>query len=82
MPGLVNKGAFRSEGMGDSVVLSDVVALCYVCIAAVARRVPPLWVLKALVTGKGITGGRCSDPSRQGISVGGGDSGLTWGLFV
>lgn len=42
--------------VGDSVVLSDVVALCYVCIAAVARRVPPLWVLKALVTGKGITG--------------------------
>lgn len=62
MPGLVNKGAFRSEGsastvwVGASVVLSDVVALCYLCIAAVARRVPPLWVLKALVTGKGITG--------------------------
>lgn len=59
MPGLLNKGASRSEGsasnvwVGGSVVLSDVVALCYVCSAAVARRVPPLWVLKALVTGEG-----------------------------
>ena len=65
-----HKAAFRSEGsastkcVGDSVVLSDVVALC-LHRSAVARRVPPLWVLKALVTGVRDNWGRCSDPSSK-----------------
>lgn len=43
-------------GVGDSVVLSDVGCTMSASQRSVARRVPPLWVLKALVTGEGITG--------------------------